>query len=71
MLITHVSSSYLTMVAIFCMVCRSSFTSVVLLWQNNNTTAAFRAKHVFTREEIYRREIGSKLTLVNRVVYNI
>ena len=63
--------SYLTMVAIFCMVGRSAFTTVVLLYQNNNMSKSFRAKHVFTPEEIYRREIGSKLTLVNRVVYNV
>jgi hypothetical protein len=58
------------MVAIFCMLGRSAFTTVVLLWQNNNVSSAYRASHVFTDEEIYQREVGGKLTLVNRAIYN-
>ena len=61
---------YLTMVAIICMLARTAFTTVVLLWGNNNLTEAYRASHHFTEKDIYRREVGSKLTLVNRAVYN-
>lgn len=64
------NTSYFTMVAIFCLVGRSVFTTIVLLWENNNISASLRASHVFTDDEIYRRTVGSKLTLVNRAVYN-
>jgi hypothetical protein len=63
-------SDYLTIVAIVCLAARSGFTTVVELWGNNNLTAAYRASNPFTDTEIYQREIGSKLTLVNRIVYN-
>jgi hypothetical protein len=33
-------------------------------------TAADLASNTFTAVEIYKREVGSKLTLVNRVNYN-
>jgi hypothetical protein len=59
------------MVAIFCMFGRTAFTTVVLLWENNNMTEAFRASHTFTEQDIYERVIGGKLTLVNRAVYNM
>ncbi len=63
-------SDYLTMAAIFCLAARSGFTTVVVLWGNNNLTDAYRASHPFTDTEIYQREIGSKLSLVDRIVYN-
>ena len=63
-------SDYLTIAAIVFVVLRSAFTTVVVLWQNNNVSAAYRHQHIFTPEEICRREIGSKLTLVNRMIYN-
>jgi hypothetical protein len=63
-------SDYLTMAAIVCLAARSAFTTVVELWGNNNLTAAYPALDTFTDTEIYQREIGSKLTLVNREFYN-
>ena len=61
---------YLTVGAIFCAITRLALIHVVLIWGSNNMTAQFRATHHFAKEEIYRREIGSKLTLSNRVFYN-
>jgi hypothetical protein len=63
-------SDYLTMVALACLFARTGFTTVVVLWGNNNLTAAYRASNTFTAVEIYQREVGSKLTLVNRITYN-
>lgn len=63
-------SDYLTIAAIFLVVVRSILTAIVVLWQNNNVTADYRLNHVFSAEEIYQREIGSKLTLANRIFYN-
>ena len=61
---------YLTMGAIFCAIARLSLIHVVLIWGSNNVTPKFRAAHRFTQEEIYHREIGGKLTIVNRLFYN-
>jgi len=63
-------SDYLTIAAIVLLAGRSGLTTVVELWGNNNLTAAYRATNTFTNTEIYQREIGSKLTLVNRIIYN-
>lgn len=63
-------SDYITMVCMVLLVARMSFVHVVLVWGSNNLTAAYREKHVFSPEEIYRRTVGSKLTLVNRTFYN-
>ena len=63
-------SDYLTMAALTCLAARTGFTTVVVLWGNNNLTDAYRASNVFTAVEIYQREVGSKLTLVNRIFYN-
>lgn len=61
---------YLTMGAIFCALARLSLIHVVLIWGSNNVTSKFRATHHFTQQEIYHREIGGKLTIVNRLFYN-
>lgn len=61
---------YLTMGAIFCAIARLAIIDVVLVWGSNNMTAKMRATHHFTSTELYQREIGSKLTLVNRIFYN-
>lgn len=61
---------YLTMGAIFCAIARVAIIHVVLIWGSNNVTATFRATHHFSSTELYQREVGSKLTLVNRVFYN-
>ena len=63
-------SDYLTIVALVCLASRTGFTTVVVLWGNNNLTAAYRPSSEFTAIEIYQREVGSKLTLINRINYN-
>jgi hypothetical protein len=63
-------SDYLTIAAIVCLAARSGLTTIVELWGNNNLSAAYRASNIFTDTEIYQREVGSKLTLINRIVYN-
>ncbi|KAI9375846.1 hypothetical protein BJX61DRAFT_62522 [Aspergillus egyptiacus] len=62
-----VLSDYLTMICIVFVMTRSALTTVVLLWGNNNME---RPALGLTEEEIYRRTVGSKLTLANRAVYN-
>ena len=61
---------YLTIAACVCVLTRLGLIHVVLIWGTNNVTAAYRAAHVFTATDIYQREIGSKLTITNRVFYN-
>ncbi|KAI8299443.1 hypothetical protein K4K61_010644 [Colletotrichum sp. SAR11_59] len=61
---------YLTIAACICALTRLGLIHVVLTWGTNNVTPKYRDSHNFTDEEIYRREIGSKLSLVNRVFYN-
>ncbi|KAF6830389.1 Pth11-like integral membrane protein [Colletotrichum musicola] len=61
---------YLTVAACVCALTRLGLIHVVLTWGTNNVSPKLRATHTFTDEEIYRREIGSKLSVVNRVFYN-
>lgn len=61
---------YLTMAAIVCCLVRLGLIHVVLTYGTNNVSAAIRATHTFTAEEIRQRTLGSKLSLVNRVFYN-
>jgi NhaP-type Na+/H+ or K+/H+ antiporter len=61
---------YVTMAAIVCCVTRAGLIHVVLTWGTSNIPAAVRASHTFTEEEIYQREVGSKLSIVNRFFYN-
>ncbi|UKZ76318.1 hypothetical protein TrVFT333_004020 [Trichoderma virens FT-333] len=61
---------YLTMAACGCALIRLGMIHVVLTWGTNNMTAAMRQDHHFTPNEIYQREIGSKLSIANRVFYN-
>jgi hypothetical protein len=63
-------SDYLTMVAIACVTSRTGFAIVIVLWGNNNLSPEDRASILFTTTEIYQRVIGSKLTLVDRIIYN-
>lgn len=63
-------SDYLTMAAIVCLAARTAFTTVVVLWGNNNLTEDYRSSHQFSATDIYQREVGSKLTIVNRIGYN-
>ncbi|KAK4073914.1 hypothetical protein H0G86_003371 [Trichoderma simmonsii] len=60
----------LTMAAAACALIRLGMIHVVLTWGTNNMTAAQRQDHHFTSKEIYQREIGSKLSIANRVFYN-
>lgn len=60
-------SDYLTVVAILSVLSRSAFAIVVDLWGNNND---LKPGDHFTETEIYRREIGSQLTLAGRMIYN-
>lgn len=57
---------YLIMAAIFCLAARLSFLHVSLEWGANDIPERVRETHVFTPQEIYRRETGSKLRLANR-----
>ncbi|KAM0286102.1 hypothetical protein ACHAQH_001110 [Verticillium albo-atrum] len=61
---------YLTMAACVCVVARMGLIHMVLTWKTNNVSAAIRKTHVFTAEDIHRREVGSKLSITNRVFYN-
>ncbi len=63
-------SDKLTMMAMACLIIRLALAHVVIIWGTNNLSPAFRASHVFTAQDIYQREIGSKLTLAVRCVYN-
>lgn len=65
-----VLGDYFTMAAVFCALARLGLVHVVITWGTNNVTAKFRATHHWAPGEIYRREVGSKLALVNRVFYN-
>ncbi|KAL9573141.1 hypothetical protein ACKAV7_002826 [Fusarium commune] len=65
-----VLGDYLTMGAILCCAVRLALIHVVLTWGTNNIKPSLREKMVFTDEIIYRREIGSKFAITNRVFYN-
>ncbi|KAJ5083098.1 hypothetical protein N7532_012141 [Penicillium argentinense] len=60
-------SDYLTAVAILCVMVRWAFAIVVGIWGNNNN---LKPDHHFTATELYQREVGSKLTIADRMVYN-
>ena len=64
------ASDKLTMLCMFFLAARCAVVHVILIWGSNNMTQAFRKNQVFGVQEIYRREMGSKLTLVNRTFYN-
>ena len=63
-------SDKITMLCMFFLIGRCAMIHVVLIWGSNNVTKTFRESHVFGAREIYEREVGSKLTLVNRTFYN-
>ena len=64
-------SDYFTMAAMAFLIIRLAMVHVVLIWGTNNITDAYRSSHIFTTQEIYQMEIGSKLTLAVRAVYNV
>ena len=61
---------YCTAVAMLCAAARGGIIHVVLSWGTNNISPKARARIDFTPEEIYRRTVGSKLTIANRPIYN-
>ncbi len=65
------TGDYLTMAAIFSILLRGTVVHIADLWGTNSITTATRKTINFTPEVIYQREIGSKLTIVNRVFYTI
>lgn len=64
------TGDYLTMAACLCCMVRLALIHVVLTWGTNNVPAAVRKTKIFTEDELYRREIGSKFAIANRVFYN-
>ncbi|OBT71216.1 hypothetical protein VF21_09879 [Pseudogymnoascus sp. 05NY08] len=54
---------YITTAAIVSILLRGAVIHVALLWGTNNITVAVRKTMTFTPEVIYRREIGSQLTI--------
>lgn len=62
---------YLTIAAIVSVLLRSSVETVAMIWGTNQMPASYRAEHHFTSDEIERREIAAKLTIVNRVFYTV
>lgn len=61
---------YLSIAAIICALVRLALVHVVLIWGTNNMSPGARKAHVFTPEDIRRREIASQFVLANRVFYN-
>jgi len=62
---------YFTIAAIVSILLRGAVIHVALVWGTNSISAAALAKVKLTPEYIYRHEIGSKLTIVNRVFYTV
>lgn len=64
------ASDYVTMACMFLLLARTTLDHVVIIWGTNDVTEAFRASHVFTADDIYQREVGSKLIVTTRLIYN-
>lgn len=64
------TSDVLTIFCKFFLAARCSTIHAVLLLGSNDVNEAFRKNHVFGVTEIYQREIGGRLILVNRTFYN-
>ena len=62
---------YFTIAALFSLLLRGAVISVAIIWGVNRLTAAERKGHVFTSKEIYQREMGAKMTIVNRCFYAV
>lgn len=63
------ASDYVTMACMFFLLGRNATAYVVVIWGTNDPTT-FRASQVFTANDIYQREVGSKLVLIDRLFYN-
>ena len=66
----YILGDYFTMAAMVCALARLALIHVVLIWGTANISAAYRQAHEFTEREVFERQIGSQLSLVNRVFYN-
>ncbi|KAF2765926.1 hypothetical protein EJ03DRAFT_195191 [Teratosphaeria nubilosa] len=64
------AGDYLTLSALVCVFVRLGMIHIVLTYGTNNMTAAYRATHHFTSQDISKRVIGSKLAVANRFFYN-
>lgn len=62
---------WFTIAALISILLRGSVISVAIIWGTNRLSAEERKGHVFTSEEIYQREMGAKMTIVNRCFYAI
>lgn len=62
---------YCTMAAIVALLLRSAVENVPMIWGDNQVKPSIRETTTFTPQDIYRREIGSKMTMVNRVFYTV
>jgi hypothetical protein len=62
---------FFTTTAIVSILLRGAVIHVALVWGTNSIPAATRKAMIFTPKVIYRLEIGSKLTIVNRVFYTV
>lgn len=60
---------YLTVAAILAALVRTSSENVAIVFGTNQDVA--KSYHKFTAQDIQHREIGSKLTIVNRVFYTV
>lgn len=62
---------YFTIAAVVSILLRGAVIHVALVWGTNSITVTALAKIKLTPGYIYRHEIGSKLTIVNRVFYTV
>lgn len=62
---------YFTIAATVSILLRGAVIHVALVWGTNSISAGARKTMNFTPEVIYRHEVGSKLTIVNRAFYTI
>ncbi|KAF7593187.1 hypothetical protein BBP40_011817 [Aspergillus hancockii] len=61
-------SDHLTIACIGLVLARSAFATVVILWGNNHM---HRPAGALSSTEIYHRQVGSRITMVNRLTYNV
>ncbi|RDL35993.1 uncharacterized protein BP5553_06605 [Venustampulla echinocandica] len=62
---------YFTIMSIISILLRGAVIHVALVWGTNSISKAALEKITLTPEYIYRHEIGSKLTMVNRAFYTV
>ena len=59
----------LTAFAIFFAIARIAFVHVIVLWKTNNISPDLGSLDGISRQEIYEKETGSKMTLIARCLY--